>query len=55
MGVFCFVSDYDYGYSTQPYEQANVKFEEDEQKYQPDKEHSNGDRTYEDYEEGEAY
>ncbi|ENN79771.1 U1 small nuclear ribonucleoprotein 70 kDa [Dendroctonus ponderosae] len=47
--------DYDYGYSTQPYDQANVKFEEDEQKYQPDKDHSNGDRTYEDYEEGEAY
>lgn len=55
----CFVADYDYGYSTasQAYDQANVKYEEeDEQKYQPEKDHSsNGARNYDDYEDGEAY
>lgn len=55
----CFVADYDYGYSTasQAYDQANVKYEEeDEQKYQPEKDHSsNGARNYDEYEDGEAY
>lgn len=58
-GFKYFVADYDYGYSTasQAYDQANVKYEEeDEQKYQPEKDHSsNGARNYDDYEDGEAY
>ncbi|KAF7272530.1 small ribonucleoprotein particle U1 subunit 70K [Rhynchophorus ferrugineus] len=52
------IDDYQYAnYPTQAYDQTNVKFEdEDEQKYQPERDNSNGNRHYEDeYEEGEAY
>lgn len=41
-------------YPPQPYDSSRVKYEEDEQKYEPD--NANGNRHYDDdYEEGEAY
>lgn len=53
-----FVVDYpDYPqYQSQPYD-SHVKYEdEDEQKYEPERENTNGSRHLdEDYEEGEAY
>lgn len=40
-------------YQSQAYDSSRVKYEEDEQKYEPD--NANGSRHYDDYEEGEAY
>lgn len=43
-------------YDSQPYDQSQVKYEdEDEQKYQIPDEANNGRNNYDDYEEGEAY
>lgn len=52
------MDDYpDYNYSSQMYDQANVKYEEeDEQKYNPEKDANGKQNEYDDeYEEGEAY
>lgn len=55
---FFFHIDYpDYShYDSQPYDQSQVKYEdEDEQKYQIPNDTNNGRNNYDDYEEGEAY
>lgn len=52
--LFTDYPDYYSQYANQALDQSNVKYEENEQKYEPD--NTNGSsRHYDDYEEGEAY